>query len=87
MFNHLVVKKEEYTIFKEIVLQSLESKQRNKHTLIEMVKIYYKFQGKSKTRKRELTEIFEIIENKTVYFNKKLINKYKMILIEISDKF
>jgi hypothetical protein len=63
-------KKEEYYIFKEIVLQSSEGKQKNKDTLIEMVKLSYKLQGKGKTRKRELSEILEIIENKTAYFNK-----------------
>jgi hypothetical protein len=63
-------KKEEYYIFKEIVLQSSEGKQKNKDTLIKMVKLSYKLQGKGKTRKRELSEILEIIENKTAYFNK-----------------
>lgn len=63
-------KKEEYSIFKEIVLQSSEAKQKNKDTLIEMVKLSYKFQGKGKTRKRELSEILEIIEDKRIYFNK-----------------
>jgi hypothetical protein len=66
-------KKEEYSIFKEIVLQSSEGKQKNKDTLIEMVKLSYKLQGKGKTRKRELSEILEIIADKTAYFNK--INK------------
>jgi hypothetical protein len=51
-------------------LQSSEGKQKNKDTLIEMVKFSYKLQGKGKTRKRELSEILEIIENKTAYFNK-----------------
>lgn len=35
-----------------------------------MVKLSYKLQGKGKHRKRELSEILEIIENKTLYFNK-----------------
>jgi hypothetical protein len=35
-----------------------------------MVKLSYKFQGKSQHRKRELSEILEIIEDKTLYFNK-----------------
>jgi hypothetical protein len=30
-----------------------------------MVKLSYKFQGKGKNRKRELSEILKIIENKT----------------------
>ena len=66
-------KKEEYLIFKEIVLQSSKGKQRNKNTLIDMVKLSYKLQGKGKNRKRELSEILEIIEDKTAYFKK--INK------------
>jgi len=61
-------KKKEYNIFKEIVIQSSIGKQKNKNTLIEMVKLSYKLQGKGKTRKRELNEIFEIIEDKTLYF-------------------
>ena len=63
-------KKEEYSIFKEIVIQSSEGKQQNKDTLIEMVKLSYKFQGKGKNRKRDLSEILQIIEDKTAYFNK-----------------
>lgn len=62
-------KKTEYSIFKEIVLQSSEGKQTNKETLIEMVKLSYKLQGKGKNRKRELSEILKIIEDKTNYFN------------------
>ena len=62
-------KKEEYLVFKEICIASSESKQRDKDSLIEMVKLAYTFQGKGKGRKRELTEILEIIENKTAYFN------------------
>ena len=63
-------KKEEYFLFKEIVLQSSEGKQKNKESLIEMVKLIYKLQGKGKNRKREISEILEIIEDKTTYFNK-----------------
>lgn len=63
-------KKEEFSLFKEIVLQSSEGKQKNKETLIEMVKLIYKLQGKGKNRKREISEILEIIEDKTTYFNK-----------------
>ena len=62
-------KKEEYYIFKEIVMQSSEGKQKNKVDLIEMVKLSYKLQGKGKNRKRELSEILEIIEDKNSYFN------------------
>ena len=34
-----------------------------------MVKLIYKLQGKGKNRKREISEILEIIEDKTTYFN------------------
>jgi hypothetical protein len=50
-------------------LRSSEGKQTNKETLIEMVKLSYKLQGKGKNRKRELSEILKIIEDKTNYFN------------------
>src|ERR1700742_1664025 len=63
-------KKEEYSVFREIVMLSSEGKQKNKEDLKEMVKLSYKLQGKGKTRKRELSEILEIIENKDNYFNK-----------------
>ena len=62
-------KTEEYSIFKQIVLESLEGKQRNKDTLIELVKLAYTLQGKGKQRKRELSEILMIIEDKNTYFN------------------
>lgn len=61
---------EEYSIFKQVVLQSSEGKQKNKETLIDLVKLSYKLTGKGKTRKRSLSEILEIIENKDIYFNK-----------------
>jgi predicted transcriptional regulator len=61
---------EEYSIFKEVVLQSSEGKQKNKETLIELVKVSYQLTGKGKTRKREFSEILEIIEDKHTYFNK-----------------
>ena len=61
-------KTEEYSIFKEIVLQSSEGKQKNKETLIELVKLAYTLQGKGKQRKRELSEILLIIEDKNKYF-------------------
>lgn len=40
-----------------------------------MVKLCYKLQGKGKNRKRELSEVLEIIENKTSYFDKLEISK------------
>jgi hypothetical protein len=63
-------KMEEYNIFKEVVLQSSEGKQRDKDSLIDLVNLSYKLTGKGKTRKRELSEILEIIEDKYTYFNK-----------------
>ena len=51
-------------------MDSSEGKQKDKETLIEMVKLCYKLQGKGKNRKRELSEVLEIIENKTRYFEK-----------------
>nr|YP_009710801.1 LAGLIDADG endonuclease [Macrolepiota fuliginosa]QFZ98750.1 LAGLIDADG endonuclease [Macrolepiota fuliginosa] len=60
---------EEYSIFRQIVLQSSEGKQKDKETLIELVKLAYALQGKGKTRKRELPEILAIIEDKNAYFN------------------
>ena len=63
-------KMEEYNIFKEIVLQSSEGKRRDKDSLIELVNLSYKLTGKGKTRKRGLSEILEIIEDKHTYFNK-----------------
>ena len=63
-------KTEEYSIFKTIVLQSSEGKQRNKETLTDLVKLAYTLTGKGKTRKRELSEILLILEDKEAYFNK-----------------
>ena len=63
-------KKEEYLVFKQICLASSEGKQKDKESLIEMVKLAYTLQGKGKGRKRELFEILQIIENKTEFFNK-----------------
>jgi len=45
-------KREEYSIFKQVVLESSEGKQKDKDTLIELVKLSYRLTGKSKTRKR-----------------------------------
>lgn len=70
-------KMEEYSIFKEVVMQSSEGKQRNKETLIELVKLSYQLTGKGKTRKRELSEILEIIEDKHTYFNKQFVTSIK----------
>lgn len=69
MFNPFLVKKEEYLIFKQIVLDSSEGKQKDKQTLIEMVKLCYRLQGKGKIEKRELLEILEIIEKNLFKIN------------------
>ena len=61
-------KTEEYSIFKQIVLESSEGKQRNKEDLIELVKLSYNLVGKGKIRKRPLSEILEIINDKEAYF-------------------
>lgn len=61
---------DEYNIFKEVVLKSSEGKQRNKEDLIELVKLSYNLVGKGKIRKRPLSEILEIIQDKNAYFNK-----------------
>jgi len=37
-----------------------------------MVKLAYTLQGKGKSRKRELSEILKIIEDKDSYFNNKI---------------
>ena len=63
-------KMEEFSIFKEVAILSSEGNQRNKETLIELVKLSYQLTGKGKNRKRELSEILEIIEDKHAYFNK-----------------
>ena len=44
--------------------------QKNKETLIEMVKIAYTLIGKGKGRKRTLSEVLDIINDKEAYFNK-----------------
>ena len=61
-------KMNEYYIFKQVVLESAEGKQKSKNTLIELVKLSYLLKGKGKTRKRKLSEILEIIENKNAFF-------------------
>jgi LAGLIDADG endonuclease len=67
-------KKEEFNIFFTLVLNSASGHQKNKNTLIEMVKLVYKLEGKGKNRKRRLDEILEIINDKTTYFNNIKIN-------------
>ena len=63
-------KKDEYNLFKQLVLMSADGNQKNKETLIEMVKIAYTLIGKGKGRKRTLDEVLEIINDKDAYFNK-----------------
>jgi len=63
-------KTEEFNIFKKIVILSSLGHQKNKDTLIEMVKISYLLEGKGKNRKRTLEEVLKIIEDKNLYFNK-----------------
>jgi len=65
-------KKEEFNIFKEIVILSSEGKQRHRDGLIYLVELAYTLQGKGKTRKRELSEILQIIEDKETYFKNKI---------------
>jgi hypothetical protein len=62
-------KVEEYNLFKQIVLMSAEGKQKDKETLIEMVKLSYTLIGKGKGRKRTLNEVLEIINDKETYFS------------------
>src|ERR1700730_3470653 len=62
-------KKEEFNLFLTLVLKSASGHQKNKDTLIEMVKLAYTLQGKGKVRKRTLDEVLEIIKDKTTYFN------------------
>ena len=44
--------------------------QKNKETLIDMVKIAYTLIGKGKGRKRTLSEVLEIINDKEAYLKK-----------------
>ena len=48
-------KKQEYQLFKQLVLMSEAGAQKNKETLIDMVKIAYTLIGKGKGRKRTLS--------------------------------
>ena len=63
-------KKQEYQLFKQLVLMSEAGAQKNKETLIDMVKIAYTLIGKGKggRRKRTLSEVLYIISDKEVYF-------------------
>lgn len=61
-------KKHEYQLFKQLVLMSEAGGQKNKETLIEMVKIAYTLIGKGKGRKRTLSEVLDIINDKEAYF-------------------
>lgn len=65
-------KKKEFTVFKKLVLDSEAGNQKQKDTLIEMVKLAYTLtgKGKGKGRKRTLLEVLEIINDKSSYFNK-----------------
>ena len=63
-------KKQEYQLFKQLVLMSEAVGQKNKETLIEMVKISYTLIGKGKGRKRTLSEVLEIINDKEAYLKK-----------------
>ena len=60
-------KKQEYQLFKQLVLMSEAGAQKNKETLIDMVKIAYTLIGKGKGRKRTLSEVLEIINDKEAY--------------------
>jgi LAGLIDADG DNA endonuclease family protein len=62
-------KRDEYSVFKQICILSSEGKQKDKDSLIEIVKLAYLYQGKGKGRKRGLQEVLEIIQNKELYFN------------------
>lgn len=73
-------KMEEYSIFKQVVLESSEGKQRDKESLINLVKLSYQLEGKGKNRKRSLSEVLDIIEDK----NKHLVVRNQVF---ISDDF
>jgi hypothetical protein len=69
-------KKNEYAIFKKLVLDSAAGHQKQKDTLIEMVKLAYTLtgKGKGKGRKRTLSEVIEIINDKSILDNKPIIS-------------
>ena len=60
-------KKNEYIIFKKLVLDSASGHQKNKDTLIEMVKSVYTYKGKGKARAKNLDQIINIINDKNKY--------------------
>ena len=62
-------KMKEFTIFKQVVLASSQGKQKDKDSLIELVNLTYTLSGKGNNRKRSLSEILNIIEDKTTYFD------------------
>lgn len=62
-------KNEEFSIFKQVVIASSQGKQKDKDSLIELVKLAYTLSGKGKNRKRSLSEILNIIEDKKTYFD------------------
>ena len=62
-------KTEEFNCFKTLVLMSAAGGQKDKDTLIEMVKLAYTVQGKGKARTRSLAEVLSIIEDKNAYFD------------------
>ena len=62
-------KMSEFNLFRQIVIASSEGKQKDKETLIELVKSCYQLSGKGKNRKRSLSEILKIIEDKSILLN------------------
>jgi hypothetical protein len=68
-------KLDEYNTFKYVIEQTAAGGQKNKETLIKLVKIVYTLEAKGTKRKRELSEILSIIEDKTTYFNSLKNNK------------
>lgn len=86
MFNLIAVKKKEYSIFKDLVLKSAAGDQKNKETLIELVKIAYTLIGKGKGRKRTLDEILEIVKDKEAYFNKLTVNYISDVEYKIDEE-
>lgn len=77
-------KMEEFSIFKQVVMASSQGKQKDKDSLIELVKLTYTLSGKGKNRKRDLSEILKIIEDKTTYFDN-LPQPIHSIQVELMD--
>lgn len=71
-------KKNEFNVFKELVFKSAAGDQKNKDTLIKMVNLAYSLKGKGKGRKRPISEILYIIENKEAYFKNVKIEKMEV---------